>query len=109
MRERTLWRAIEVMLLLACASFWFGNTGLGLTLLWLGCPGRLGIESALPPSLAGMKPVWVGQRRVRLGGEDGLRVDVYRDEMSPSEWASLKRQCLHAQLATGRSTSIWSP
>lgn len=93
-RERTLWTVLESVLLIACAGYWFGNTGLGLAALWLAGPGRLHIESALPLSNTWGEPVWMSQRRVRLRAEDGRRVEYFRDEMSDSEWSALKRRCL---------------
>ncbi|TNF82697.1 MAG: hypothetical protein EP301_11825 [Gammaproteobacteria bacterium] len=105
-RERTLWTALESLLLIACAGYWFGNTGVALAVLWLAGPGRPRAAERLPTNLSPLRPFWVSERRLLLRAEDGRRIEVYRDEVSPREWASLKRRCLTGQPATGRSTSI---
>ena len=105
-RERTLWTAVESLLLVACAGYWFGNTGVGLAVLWLAGPGWPCIAAPMSAHLAPLRAVWVSERRLLLRAEDGLRIEVYRDEVSAREWASLKRRGLTGQPATGRSTSI---
>ena len=105
-RERTLWTALESLLLLACAGYWFGNTGVALALLWLAGPGRPCAAELLPTNLSPLRPLWVSERRLLLRAEDGRRIEVYRDEVMPRDWASLKRHCLAGQPATGLNTSI---
>ncbi len=103
---RALWGLLEAVLLVVCASYWFGNTGAGLALLWLAVPDRLRFEPGEAPRLEAMRPIRLGCYRVCLRGADGRRHEIYRDELSPAQWAALKRRCFSAQLATGRSTSI---
>lgn len=105
-RQRTLWAAAEALLLIACAGYWFGNTGLGLAVLWLAGPGRPCVAAPRPMNLAGLRAVWVSERRLLLRADHGQRLEIYRDEVSALEWATLKRCCLNGQLATGRNTSI---
>lgn len=104
---RHLSGVLEALLIVAFAGVWFGNTGLGLAALWLAVPGRLRVEPVGPLfNLDGLWPVWLSRQRILLRGRGGRRVALYRDEMSASQWAALKRRCLNDQLATGRNTSI---
>ena len=105
-RQRTLWASAEALLLIACAGYWFGNTGLGLAVLWLAGPGRPPAAALRPRNLVGFRAVWVSEQRVLLRAGDGQRHEIYCDEVSAREWASLKRLCFNGQLATGRNTSI---
>ncbi len=95
---------------LVCAGYWFGNTGLGLALLWMAARG---IGSG-PEAVAWRKVLaeerltfsHVTARRVLLVGARSGRLEVFRDEVDPAGWAALRRGCLRPQPATGRSTSI---
>lgn len=90
---------------MAAAGYWFGNAGVGLAALWLALPPGVGRQPAATPS-PDDQAFWLSERRVSLRSAAGQVVHVYRDEMSPADWAALKRQALSGQLATGRSTSI---
>lgn len=107
-RERRLWTLLDALLLVACAGYWFGNTGLGLALLWLAGPGRLGLaaEQVRAEEADASTPIWLGERRLCLEGQDGRRIEIFRDELSAADWAALRRRALSGQPATGRSTSI---
>ncbi len=106
MGARRLGVVLEAGLLLACASYWFGNTGLGLAVLWLAVPGRWQAEAVPAGAIDGLRPIWLSQRRILARGAHGRRIAFYADEMGASEWAALRRRCLNDQLATGRRTSI---
>jgi len=105
-RQRTFWKAAEALLLVACAGYWFGNTGLGLAVLWLSVSGQPRVACADSAGLVGSMAVWVSEHRLLLRTDDGRRIEIYRDEVSAREWATLKRLGLNGQLATGRNTSI---
>ena len=103
---RSRQRLLEALLVIACAGYWFGNSGLGLAILWLAGPGRGRPDSAVPANCEGLQPVWMSRGRICLRGEDGRCLEVFRDELNPRDWAALRRRCLNGQPATGRSTSI---
>ena len=109
--ERRFWVLLDALLLIACAGYWLGNTGIGLALLWLAGPGWLERESEQAAErnmdqLRELNPIWVSEHRLCFRGPDGSRIEFFRDEASAAEWAALKRHALSSQLATGRSTSI---
>ena len=96
---------------LIAAGYWFGSSGVGLGLLWLAArrsPRGGASGNAWRQMLTGERLTFchIGVWRVLLVGEHGGRIEVFRDEVGPEDWAELRRVCLSAQPATGRSTSI---
>ncbi len=106
-RLRTVCNSLEMLLLCSCGWYWFGSTGLALAVLWLARSARRntdGWQDAL--ELDGWQPVWMSSYLLCLRAADGRRLQVFRDEVTASRWAALRRRGFDAQLATGRSTSI---
>ena len=94
---RTLQAGLDALFLVAFAGYWFGNTGIGLAALWLASrqlPGRF----AAPDSFEHLTPVCLTAQRALLRAEDGRRLEVFRDELSPARWAALKRLFFQPQL-----------
>ena len=93
-----------------CAGYWFGSSGVGLAVLWLEARRATAERPAgdWRRVLARERLTFshVGTQRVLLVGERSGRIEVFRDEVSPADWAELRRGCLSVQPATGRSTSI---
>ncbi len=106
MTERSFWRLLERLLVVVCATFWFGNTGFGLALLLLVARHR---PSRIPDAQrllsAEVISVWVGRERILVRCARQGRLEIYRDEVSEANWAAIRRTVL-SQPATGRSTSI---
>jgi hypothetical protein len=95
--SRTLQAGLEALLLVACAVYWFGNTGFGLALLWL-ATRRLPGRCTAPNGFQHLRPICVTAHRVLLRAEDGRRIEIFRDEMTPAGWAALKRSCFSRDL-----------
>jgi hypothetical protein len=89
---------VEALLLIAGAGYWFGNTGAALAALWLAARPVPLLNMDPPRRLDDLQPVWVSPQRVLLRGEDGRRIEIFRDEMTAQSWAALKRRCLNAKL-----------
>ena len=106
MSQRRAWHLLEQVLLILCAFYWFGNTGAGLSLLFL-------VARYTPPPIpcvasvlrADIRSVWIGRDRILVRCARQGRLEIYRGEVSEPDWAALRRALL-AQPATGRSTSI---
>ena len=115
---RKRWAALDALLLIACAAYWFGNSGFGLALLWVSGSGWLsrsavavgGDGHGCAADFAGYTPVWLSEQRLCLKDRGGGSLEIYRDEVSAACWSALKRQAVSGQqdgqLATGRNTSI---
>ena len=113
MRRRYVWHLLERLLVVVSAFCWFGNTGLGLSLLLLATrSGPLPAPHLDAVFSARIRSAWVGTDRVLVRCARQGRLEVFRDEVSEAEWAALRRFVLAAtaeagaQPATGRSTSI---
>ena len=127
MSERVLWRLLEWLLAVAAAGIWFGNTGMGLSVLLIAARSR---PASVPPPesllTAEIQWIWLGRSRILVRCARQGRLEVYRDELNADQWAALRRALIArpwpageaaadasavdgSQPATGRSTSIWSP
>jgi len=85
---------------LLCAWLWFGNSGLALGVLWLvatrqrhGCQRSVDHWSALVESEM-LSFVHMAPHRVLFVVRGAGRVEIFRDEVTQSDWARLRRSCL---------------
>lgn len=87
-------------LLLVGATFAFGNSGLGLALLWLEARRRREVSGPPPwPEVLATEAitfVHLSAFRVLFVAEASGRVEVFRDEVSARDWARVRRRCLEA-------------
>ena len=87
-------RKIKHLLLLALVGFttwgWFGLSGLIPTLIWWWHRGRP-IPTTLCFSMDEVRSVQLDSLRVYLGLRGLRRVEVFRDELPPEDYARLRR------------------
>ncbi len=104
--------ALLLVLGVVCATYWFGNSGAGLVILWW--ESRRPSRTVSAPDTGWIETLdedrltfaYVGTWRMVVIGQRCGRRDVFRDELSAVAWTRLRRRCLTGQPATGRSTSI---
>lgn len=111
-RLRELHACVRMLLAVLCAAYWFGNSGLGLALLWWESRRSAASVAALPDdawlqALENDELVFahVGSLRVVVIGSRLGRHEVFRDELSEVAWIRLRRHCCGAdrgEAATGR-------
>ncbi|MGD8416394.1 MAG: hypothetical protein PVH91_05010 [Pseudomonadales bacterium] len=101
---RRIRELLYAVLLLVGAGYGFGNSGVGLALLWLevrrerrdGRACTLARERRWREIIETEQLTFahVSPWRVLLVGERSGRVEVFRDEVTDPDWARLRRACL---------------
>lgn len=94
---RRLYDGLIALLGLVCATYWFGNSGAGLVILWLECRrSRVRPDTVWVDVLDGDRLTFahVGTYRIVVVGERSGRGEVFRDELAEVDWTRLRRRCL---------------
>lgn len=92
------------LLCVACGWYWLGASGAALVCLWWlsrrepAAPARGVPWPDVEACLAGGARVHVTPLRVvvSVGFWSRRRVEIYRDEVAPADWARLRRRCFSA-------------